>query len=67
MHANPVVGGLAYEVAMKAFIEKAYRLLEGYAAVLNTAVVGWFIEDRNSANYVDGATMQVDWVRGYKR
>ncbi len=35
--------------------------------VLNTAVGGWFFEDRNSANYSDTATMQVDWVRVYKR
>ena len=35
--------------------------------VLNTAVGGLFFQDRNSANYADSATMQVDWVRVYKR
>ena len=35
--------------------------------VLNTAVGGWFIEDRNSANFVDSSKMEVDWVRVYKR
>lgn len=35
--------------------------------VLNTAVGGWFFEDRNSANYADSSTMEVDWVRVYKR
>ncbi|MEM8999044.1 MAG: glycoside hydrolase family 16 protein [Bacteroidota bacterium] len=35
--------------------------------VLNTAVGGWFFTDRNPANYVDNASMEVDWVRVYKR
>ena len=35
--------------------------------VLNTAVGGVFFEDRNSANYADGAVMEVDWVRVYKK
>lgn len=35
--------------------------------VLNTAVGGTFFKDRNSPNYVDRATMEIDWVRVYKR
>ncbi len=35
--------------------------------VVNTAVGGWFFEDRNSNNYADTAAMVVDWVRVYKR
>ena len=34
---------------------------------LNTAVGGLFFQDRNSANYVDSALMEVDWVRVYSR
>lgn len=35
--------------------------------VLNTAVGGWFISDRDSNNYVDSSVMEVDWVKVYKR
>ncbi|WP_111683959.1 glycoside hydrolase family 16 protein [Winogradskyella tangerina] len=35
--------------------------------VLNTAVGGWFISDRNSKNYVDSSVMEVDWVKVYKK
>lgn len=35
--------------------------------VFNTAVGGWFISDQNSANFADNATMEVDWVKVYKR
>ena len=35
--------------------------------VLNTAVGGWFISDKNSLNFADSGEMQVDWVRVYKR
>jgi len=36
--------------------------------VLNTAVGGlFFFDDPDSANYIDSATMEVDWVRVYRR
>ena len=35
--------------------------------VLNVAVGGLFFSDRNSDNYADSASMEVDWVRVYKR
>ncbi|MFS4467818.1 family 16 glycosylhydrolase [Maribacter sp. 2210JD10-5] len=35
--------------------------------VFNLAVGGDFFIDKNSANYTDMATMQIDWVRVYKR
>lgn len=35
--------------------------------VLNTAVGGIFIKDKNSANFADSATMLVDWVRVYRK
>ena len=35
--------------------------------VFNTAVGGWFLNDRNSDNYADSSTMEVDWVKVYKR
>jgi len=35
--------------------------------VINTAVGGLFFTDRNPDNYADNATMQVDWIRVYKR
>ena len=35
--------------------------------VLNNAVGGKFFPNTNSANYVNNATMQVDWVRIYKK
>ncbi len=35
--------------------------------VFNTAVGGWFLKDRDSNNYADSSTMQVDWVKVYKR
>ena len=35
--------------------------------VLNTAVGGFFFPDQNSSNYADSASMEVDWVRVYKR
>lgn len=35
--------------------------------VLNTAVGGWFFEDRDSANYADNAAMEVDWVRVFAK
>ncbi len=38
-----------------------------HKVVFNTAVGGSFFKDRNSANYVDGSVMEVDWVRVYRR
>ncbi len=35
--------------------------------VLNTAVGGWFFADQNSSNYADSSTMEIDWVRVYKK
>lgn len=35
--------------------------------VLNTAVGGLFFADQNSDNYADSATMEIDWLRVYKR
>lgn len=35
--------------------------------VLNTAVGGLFFADQNSENYTDSSTMEIDWVRVYKK
>lgn len=38
-----------------------------HKVVLNTAVGGTFFKDRDSGNYIDSSTMEIDWVRVYKR
>lgn len=35
--------------------------------VFNTAVGGWFFADQNSANYADSSSMEIDWVRVYRK
>lgn len=35
--------------------------------VFNTAVGGWFFQDKNSSNFADSSIMEVDWLRVYKR
>lgn len=35
--------------------------------VFNTAVGGWFFEDRDSTNYADSSRMEIDWLRVYKK
>ena len=35
--------------------------------VFNTAVGGWFFADQNSANYADSSSMEIDWVKVYKK
>lgn len=35
--------------------------------VFNTAVGGWYFSDTNFSNFADSSTMQVDWVRVYKK
>ncbi|WGK64492.1 glycoside hydrolase family 16 protein [Croceiramulus getboli] len=35
--------------------------------VLNTAVGGWFFQNRDSSTYADESVMLVDWVRVYQR
>ncbi|MEM8926811.1 MAG: glycoside hydrolase family 16 protein [Bacteroidota bacterium] len=38
-----------------------------HKVVLNTAVGGTFFKDRDSDKYVDSSTMEIDWVKVYKR
>ena len=35
--------------------------------VFNIAVGGWFIEETDSTIFADSSTMEVDWVRAYRR
>ena len=35
--------------------------------VFNVAVGGWFFSDQDSSNYADSSTMEIDWVRVYKK
>lgn len=35
--------------------------------VFNSAVGGWFTPEQNSDNYTDNATMEVDWLKVYRK
>lgn len=35
--------------------------------VFNTAVGGWFTPEQNSENYADNATMEIDWLKVYRK
>lgn len=43
------------------FLEKKHNI------IINVAVGGAFIADKNSLNFAEEAQMQVDWVKVYKK
>jgi hypothetical protein len=55
----------AYEASRNNNIEQL--LGKKQKIVFNTAVGGWFFRDQDANNYADSSTMEVDWVRVYKR